>query len=169
MSRVEGLEKELGMIVTPEPTFRIRKASITDFIKHVEKVIYILKTVDTSEWNLRTRIFVLALYLKPPSLAFVRANVRGLVGEVVVATTKNRYTMSFDNLSELFGSKKSKQPYKPSRIMTNYIPVSADYLILKKDINGNWVYKVTYGNMRWYVYKSKDAVLANIQLLQMFD
>jgi len=167
-SRLNKLEEELGVLVFPEKE-EIRKASIEEFLNHVERVVVALKTIDTNTWNLRTAMFTLTLYMKPPSLAFIRATVKNMVGEVKVIASGNIYTISFDEFYKIVGANRSKKRYRTPRVLLNYTPVSYDYLVTTKEINDRWSYKVISKGIEWYVYKSRDPVIANItHILNMY-
>jgi len=161
-SRVEKLKEELGAIVKPKKE-EIKKATIKEFLEHVERVVIALGSINTHTWNTKTAIFALALYMKPPSLAFVRATVKGLRGVVKVIISQNKYTITFDELYEITGAIYHKKSHKTPRMLVNYIPISYDYYVVPKEISENWSYKVMSKEMSWYVYKSKSpAVLENI-------
>ena len=159
--RIEKLEEELGRIIHSK-TEEIRRASVDEFLRHVERVVATLETIDTTVWNTKTAIFILALYMRPPSLAFVRATVKGLRGEVKVIISQNKYTITFDEFYDIMGAIYHKKSHKPPRILVNYIPVSYDYYVVTSEISKNWVHKAVLKKMEWYVYKSKSPVFANI-------
>ena len=161
-SRVEKLKEELGAIVKPKKE-EIKKATIKEFLEHVERVVIALGSINTHTWNTKTAIFALALYMKPPSLAFVRAKVKDLRGEVKVIASERQHTITFDELFEIIGASYHKRKYNAPRMLVNYIPISYDYYVVPKEISENWSYKVMSKEMSWYVYKSKSpAVLENI-------
>jgi len=160
-SRLNKLEEELGVLVFPKKE-EIRRASVEEFLNHVGRVVAALETIDTTVWNAKTAIFILSLYMRPPSLAFVRATVKDMQGDVKVIISEKKYTITFDEFYSIMGAVYYKKSYKPPRILINYIPVSYDYYVVTREISKNWVHKAVLKKMEWYVYKSRDPVIANI-------
>jgi len=72
-SRLNKLEEELGVLVFPEKE-EIRRASIEEFLNHVERVVATLETIDTTVWNAKTAIFILSLGMCPTKINLCRKN-----------------------------------------------------------------------------------------------
>jgi len=161
-ARAEALERELGLLVDPSAVgIRIRPVSMREFLAQVERVALLLGTVDTSRTrSLRFKLFIMALYARPPRLAFVEARLRRGVGRATVLSGGRRYDMVFDGLSHLLGPRTRVSSTWDARVVLgHYVPVSTEYLVTPRPVEGATPeYRVTDGKSgaTWYVYRAAE-------------
>ncbi len=170
--RVEALMEELGRIVDPSKLVSIRSASFKDFLRHLVRVATLFPLVDTSRCSsYYTKLFLIALYEKPPILAFVDAKIRHGKGRVkVISRSGNVYELRFDGASKLLGPAIKRVGKEKSLVIVvgSYVPVSAKYFVSPKLVEGaDPTYRVTDGKRaRWFVYNaSTNPVPFNVATL----
>jgi len=159
-TRVDALAREMGLTINPAEHARIpHLVSSQTFFKHfTATALHFMKTglrVNTAKLTRETVLFCILLYLKPPTLALISANIEKRWGEAsILFETGVEVLVKIDPLTEIFGPLTSRRARKLEKnISEPRIPISGKYAVLAKPVEATTP-KYIVSN-KWYVYTAE--------------
>lgn len=144
--------------------------SVDEFVEHFSRLLVLFGgrlRLSTRRLNAATVSFLVLLYSKPPKVAFIYLDVGRRSYEARVLSPRGEYRFARDGVTDLLGPKTFFTPKKlPSVLAGDYVPVSGEYLVIGRQLDGYKPVFVVDGEKKWFVYESSSSPVAvNILLL----